>query len=197
MQISELSFYDVSQKIITIIEKIEEVIDKLIVKIKERNTNIKKYKNLLLQNANSLNDIEIEIFNYESNGAKLITIDFDNLDPILINNQINRLKKYEANLSSRVITTNIGNIGGIRGLLDKQEDNLKEYLELKRHLRGIKRHINSLFYANNITILGHNYLIKLFNAYKRLLITINVSSYKYNNEAISKAINSARKLNKG
>lgn len=193
--LSEASLEDLKRKIIVIIDKVEAFIDKLIIQVKEQSTNTKKYKEALIKNAASLNDIEIEVFEPTAQDADALNnINFDNISPEELIDRIQALTVLSTQLRDRIKPTTIGKAGGIGALLKKQDENLQNYLSSKKHCRDIKRSINSSRFNNVYKTVTYGAVMRMFNLYKYDLIKGCTLSYGLTNAAIKKAINKVNSI---
>ena len=185
----------VKSKIISIIEKIEQFIDKILFKLREEGLVIKEYREALLKHASEVNDIEMDTLKLDQDLVTILAqgcdIKFDNIDAM--NKAIESLKKYDADyISSNTEKSTIGEYGGIEEVIKFSNVNSKAYLEAKAKLRNTKREIKGQ--RKEISKEAYSTAMQLCNLYGSTVSRIGLTQYRNFHAAITKATNKAKTL---
>lgn len=185
----------VKNKIISIIEKIEQFIDKILFKLREEGLVIKEYREALLKHASEVNDIEMDTLKLDQDLVTILAqgcdIKFDNIDAM--NKAIESLKKYDADyISSNTEKLTIGEYGGIEEVIKFSNANSKAYLEAKAKLRNTKREIKGQ--RKEISKEAYSAAMQLCNLYGNTVSRLVLTQYRNFHAAITKATNRAKTL---
>ena len=186
----------VKNKIISIIEKIEQFIDKILFKLREEGLVIEKHRQALIKHASEVNDIEMDLLKIEPEKiAELGTClpdDNSNIDDI--NRVIEYMKKYDADfISKNTVKTTIGECnGGVIGLIRLTDSMGKYYLKFKSELREKKRRIKGQH--KEISKEVYSTLIQMYNLYGSTISRLCLTQYRNFHAAITKATNKTKTL---